>query len=203
MNGPFSKAFSGCKASPLGLHLAAYTHYAALFVGDGCHLFGCRGPAHCEVQGGSIHRLCQPSSGPAPRKLRQKAQGARPPNARRVQEESACFCEVGWEAGGSHPRGWGPGGGPPGRPASLPGPQQQVCLAQIRTGFEDTQRATWRIPAQNRKFFSQKSLQRLFGRSFHRELLSYIFSTEGWARPAAAGYPAAAHLPGCFCEVRV
>ena len=25
MNGPFSKAFSGCKASPLGLHLAVYT----------------------------------------------------------------------------------------------------------------------------------------------------------------------------------
>ena len=119
---PSLKPFLDARPPRWDSTLLSTPHCAALFVGDGRHLFGCRGPAHCEVQGGSIHRLCQPSSGPAPGKLRQKAQGARPPNARRVHEESACFREVGWEAGGSRPGGWRPGGGPPGRPASLPGP---------------------------------------------------------------------------------
>lgn len=126
MNAPFCKAFSGCKASPLVSTLLSTPHRAALFMVDGRHLFARRRPARCEVQGGSIHRLCQPSSGPAPRKLRQKAQGPGPPDGRRVCEESAFFHEVGWEAGGSHPRGWGA------LPASL-GPAAGVsCTAKNR-----------------------------------------------------------------------
>ena len=126
VNAPFCKAFSGCKASPLVSTLLSTPHRAALFMVDGRHLFARWRPARCEVQGGSIHRLCQPSSGPAPRKLRQKAQGPGPPDRRRVCEESAFFRKVGWEAGGSHPRGGGA------LPASL-GPAAGVsCTAKNR-----------------------------------------------------------------------
>ena len=121
VNAPFCKAFSGCKASLLVSTLLSTPHRAALFTVDGRHLFARRRPVGCEVQGGSIHRLCQPSSGPAPRKLRQKAQGPGPPDGRWVREESASFREAGWEAGGSHPRGWGT------LPASL-GPSGRCVL---------------------------------------------------------------------------